>query len=548
MKIFTKRTGILIILGLGILCNLSAILFSLSLMRIIDSITETTERLHTNIFIAVLFLLMNIVFSIFLTIIKNRYTASCTAAIKANLVNAMCEMPVSEFAKKGNEYFESFFINDLKVLEEQYIRKVIDVVTSISQFVLSIVAIAILKPIFLLLPVAVVFVSIMTPIAFKGAVSRHNRCYSEANSSFLTTFGELLSGFIVIKNFSVSKLFTARVNKAIVKTENSYASYLSSMSLANIAFAFTGQLLLLLSFAIGGTMAAAGIITAGTIVYLSQLLAYIIEPLAVFAGAATSRASVKSTLEACAEILSYKSANENLAPTNTITHLQAEGDISVENLRITIPEANTNILDGITMTLHHGKKYALIGKNGSGKSTLLKALSGIFIDYSGEIRYNNIEIKGIQESLLNSVITYSPQDNFVFSMNIYENIFLRECEKQEEQAWATKHLNKLKLLINPNQTISGSEISGGERAKICLLRSLVRNSPYLFLDEPTAAMDEYSCSVFDEIIQSLNDVLCVVVTHRIDSSLRNYDSIVVLDSGRLIAIDNYDNLLTNGII
>ena len=61
-------------------------------------------------------------------------------------------------------------------------------------------------------------------------------------------------------------------------------------------------------------------------------------------------------------------------------------------------------------------------------------------------------------------------------------------------------------------------------------------------------MDEYSCSVFDEIIQSLNDVLCVVVTHRIDSSLRNYDSVVVLDSGRLIAIDNYDNLLTNGII
>ena len=68
------------------------------------------------------------------------------------------------------------------------------------------------------------------------------------------------------------------------------------------------------------------------------------------------------------------------------------------------------------------------------------------------------------------------------------------------------------------------------------------------LDEPTAAMDERSCDVFDEIISSLNSVLCIVVTHRINSSLRNYDAVIVLKDGKVIAMDHFDNLLSSGII
>lgn len=198
-----------------------------------------------------------------------------------------------------------YFVNDLKLLEEQYIRKVLDVVTSVSQFVLSIIALALLEPIFLLLPLVVITLSIMTPIVFKEIVGKCNKRYSEASNNFITMFGELLSGITVIKNFSASSFIASSVNKAVMDAEYSYASYLNSISLANISFVFAGQLLLLLSFSIGGTMAATGLITVGSIIYISQLLLYTIEPLAVFAGAGTSYASVKNTIAKCTDLLSF---------------------------------------------------------------------------------------------------------------------------------------------------------------------------------------------------------------------------------------------------
>ncbi|MCH5278367.1 MAG: ABC transporter ATP-binding protein [Christensenellaceae bacterium] len=544
MKIFIKKANLLLVCSLGIISNSSAILFSLSLMKIIDNINGSKELLRSSIIVAIGFLLLNILLNTILTIIKNKYTATCSANIKASLVNAICQMRVSEFAKRGNEYYKSFFINDLKVLEEHYIRKVLDVITYFSQFILSIAAIALLEPVFLLLPLGVVLLSVIIPVIFKGIVQKHNGRYSETNSKFLTLFEEILSGLIVIKNFSIAGRFTERVNKSIINAENSYAAYLNSMSLANIVFAFTGQLLLLSAFAIGGPMAASGTISAGSIVSLSQLLVYIIEPLAIFAGAATSYASVRGTLTECAEILANNRNTDNPESNCANDSLQLEGDISLKNLSIKNPETDAYVLNEITLLLRQGKKYALIGKNGSGKSTLLKAISRICIDYSGGIYYNGIDIRDISDVDLNSVVTYSPQDNFVFSMKLGENIFLAK----PEQSWATQYLRKLKLSIDMNQSISSHEISGGERAKICLLRSIIKASPYLFLDEPTAAMDEESCNAFDEIICSLNSVLCVVVTHRIDSSLRNYDGVIVLDKGGVVAMDHYDNLLKSGII
>lgn len=548
MKIFIRRTIILVIFVLGMFYNLFAILFSLSLMRIIDSIISATEKLQVSILLAILSLIVSIVLSVLLTVLKNKYAAFCITKVKEKLVDAICEMPASKYFREGKESFESFFVNDLKLLEEQYIRKVLDVVTSVSQFVLSIIALALLEPIFLLLPLVVITLSIMTPIVFKGIVGKCNIRYSEASNKFITMFGELLSGITVIKNFSASNFIASRVKKAVMSAEYSYASYLNSISLANISFVFAGQLLLLLSFSIGGTMAATGLITVGSIIYISQLLLYTIEPLAVFAGAGTSYASVKITIEKCTDLLSFKTNENDLVLDNFIASSCIEGDISIENLRIVIPETNTIVLDGISMTLHQGKKYALIGKNGSGKSTLLKVLTGGLVDYSGEIHYNGIDVKDIHEEVLNSVVTYSPQDNFVFSVNLYENIFLNECVHKEEQMWVLRNLDRFQLKIDPNHIISEKEISGGERAKICLLRSLTRNSRYLFFDEPTAAMDEKSCSVFDEVLSSLHDILCIVVTHRIDSSLKNYDSVVVLDNGKIVAIDDYDNLLKKGII
>ncbi len=544
MKVFINKANLLLISGVGIISNSSKILFSLSLMKIIDSINGSKKALYLSIIAAIVFLLFNILADTILTVIKNKYAAKCTANIKSRLVNAMCKMHVSEFINNGTECYKSFFLNDLKVLEEQYIRKVIDVVTTVSQFILSIIAITMLKPIFLLFPLGIVFLSGVIPVAFKGVVQKQNKRYSETNSKFLTIFSEILSGFIVLKNFSAVELFTKRIDKSIVNAEQTYASYLNSMSFANILFAFTGQLLLLSVFAIGGPMASLGIISAGTIFSLSQLLIYTIEPLAIFAGAATSYASVKGTLRKCEEILSTQYSTNNHANKHILEIADLEGDISLKNLSIKARETGAYVLNQITLSLQHGKKYALIGKNGSGKSTLLKALSGINIDYSGEICYNGFDIRKISDSSLYKAITYSPQDNFVFSMELCENFFLSKSEESE----ARRYLEKLKLSIDLDQFISSKEISGGEKAKICLIRSIMKSSPYLFLDEPTAAMDEGSCDVFDEIISSLDSVLCIVVTHRIDSSLRNYDEVIVLENGKVIAMDHYDNLLNSGII
>lgn len=539
MKYFYKRYKIVIITILSCVYNLLSILFAFLLMWITDAIISGALSTFTkNALIALGCLALQIGFYILLTTYKNRYVALCMSRLKMDLISGIGRFSYSFFAASSPESYQSFFLNDLRIFESQYYRQILELISCLSLLVMAVIGIGLINPFFLLLLTIIIIVAILLPFLFGKRIANLNNIYTNSIKDYLQTLSEILDGFIIIKNFNIMKHFSKKIEAKTNRAETSYANFQSNMAAVNALMAFISQILILSVFAIGGYFSVRGYITTGSIVALSQLLSYSIEPVTTIANTVTNISAVENIKGNCEQIIRYKGSKKD----NIIDGVRR---IELINVGLKYKGADDHALEDINLTLNYPLKYAVIGKNGAGKSSLLKLLAGLSDDYRGQILYDGKDIKEISEASFYRKVTYSPQEPYVFDMSIDDNIDMFD---EIDNGLKTDLIRQFNLSQLSRMTVTSETVSGGEKAKIALIRALVRGSDCLLIDEPTAAMDEASCKAFDDTIASVRNKLCVVVTHRIDESLQKYDKIVILDKGKIWAIMDYDDICSSGII
>lgn len=223
--------------------------------------------------------------------------------------------------------------------------------------------------------------------------------------------------------------------------------------------------------------------------------------------------------------------------------------IEFKNIHFFYPSRpSIQVLNNISFSIHKGEFIGIVGPSGSGKSTLAQLLLKFFNTYEGDILFNAQSLSKIPNDIIRQNIAYVPQDPFLFSDSIKNNLLLLTPNKHEmNDIMSIVELDKLLSTLpdglDTHIGTAGTQISGGQRQRIAIARALIRKPNILLLDEATSALDhESEKHVLHNIRNKIKNSTIISIAHRI-SSLEKADRIFVMDSGTIIAQGSHDFLL-----
>lgn len=452
---------------------------------------------------------------------------------------------ISSFRDESAAGYLSALTNDAASIETNYLAQMLAMITKAVTFIGALLLMCryslLMTAIAAGLTVLPLIASLLTGNRLQAVESR----VSERNGEFTAALSDCLAGFTVVKNFKaereIFRLF-AQSNKAL---EHEKFTGRRIKMLVGMIGAVTGIFAQLGVFIAGVYLSMkGGSMTPGAVVLFVNLMNFIISPIAELPGLLACRKAALGLVDKLAAALERSSSREGSETLNRLEH-----GIRLENVSFAYEPGKT-VLHGINAEFEAGKAYALVGGSGSGKSTLLNLLMAAETNYSGHILADGIELSDISTESLYGTIAAIQQNVFVFNASIKDNVSMfRDFPKTEmDEAIARAHLGALirergeDYLCGEN----GSGLSGGEKQRISIARSLLKKSSVLLADEVTAALDAQTAHRVSSDILDLQGITRIVVTHTLEESLlRRYDKIFVLRGGRIEEAGSFADLMAN---
>lgn len=452
---------------------------------------------------------------------------------------------ISSFRDESAAGYLSALTNDAASIETNYLAQMLAMITKAVTFVGALLLMCryslLMTAIAAGLTVLPLIASLLTGNRLQAVESR----VSERNGEFTAALSDCLAGFTVVKNFraerEIFRLF-AQSNKAL---EHEKFTGRRIKTLVGMIGAVTGIFAQLGVFIAGVYLSMkGGSMTPGAVVLFVNLMNFIISPIAELPGLLACRKAALGLVDKLAAALERSSSREGSETLNRLEH-----GIRLENVSFAYEPGKT-VLHGINAEFEAGKAYALVGGSGSGKSTLLNLLMAAETNYSGHILADGIELSDISTESLYGTMAAIQQNVFVFNASIKDNVSMfRDFPKTEmDEAIARAHLGALirergeDYLCGEN----GSGLSGGEKQRVSIARSLLKKSSVLLADEVTAALDAQTAHRVSSDILDLQGITRIVVTHTLEESLlRRYDKIFVLRGGRIEEAGSFADLMAN---
>lgn len=452
---------------------------------------------------------------------------------------------ISSFRDESAAGYLYALTNDAASIETNYLAQMLAMITKAVTFIGALLLMCryslLMTAIAAGLTVLPLIASLLTGNRLQAVESR----VSERNGEFTAALSDCLAGFTVVKNFKaereIFRLF-AQSNKAL---EREKFTGRRIKTLVGMIGAVTGIFAQLGVFIAGVYLSMkGGSMTPGAVVLFVNLMNFIISPIAELPGLLACRKAALGLVDKLAAALERSSSREGSETLNRL-----ENGIRLENVSFAYEPGKT-VLHGINAEFEAGRAYALVGGSGSGKSTLLNLLMAAETNYSGHILADGIELSDISTESLYGTMAAIQQNVFVFNASIKDNVSMfRDFPKTEmDEAIARAHLGALisergeDYLCGEN----GSGLSGGEKQRISIARSLLKKSSVLLADEVTAALDAQTAHRVSSDILDLQGITRIVVTHTLEESLlRRYDKIFVLRSGRIEEAGSFADLMAN---
>lgn len=452
---------------------------------------------------------------------------------------------ISSFRDESAAGYLSALTNDAASIETNYLAQMLAMITKAVTFIGALLLMCryslLMTAIAAGLTVLPMIASLLTGNRLQAVESR----VSERNGEFTAALSDCLAGFTVVKNFKaereIFRLF-AQSNKAL---EHEKFTGRRIKTLVGMIGAVTGIFAQLGVFIAGVYLSMkGGSMTPGAVVLFVNLMNFIISPIAELPGLLACRKAALGLVDKLAAALERSSSREGSETLNKLEH-----GIRLENVSFAYEPGKT-VLHGINAEFEAGRAYALVGGSGSGKSTLLNLLMAAETNYSGHILADGIELSDISTESLYGTMAAIQQNVFVFNASIKDNVSMfRDFPKTEmDEAIARAHLGALirergeDYLCGEN----GSGLSGGEKQRISIARSLLKKSSVLLADEVTAALDAQTAHRVSSDILDLQGITRIVVTHTLEESLlRRYDKIFVLRGGRIEEAGSFADLMAN---
>lgn len=310
---------------------------------------------------------------------------------------------------------------------------------------------------------------------------------------------------------------------------------------------FIQQLVYVCVIAIGVYLVINNDITTGTLIACSILSSRTVAPLGQLAQVLTRWQHARMAKSGLDEFL--KKPLDQKPFDETLHTDEIKGNFSLRDVKYRFNPESPMVLNIANLQIKSGEKIAILGSIGAGKSTLLRLISGIAEATEGELLLDNLVMKNISNNDIRRDIAYLPQGAQLFHGTIRDNLILGKPQTSMEKIAEVLNIAGAASLLRTGKGLDleiaegGRGLSGGQKQTLLLARTLLRESPIMFLDEPTANMDEnLENHVVNSLASNIKDKTFIVVTHR-RAPLKLVDRIIVMNQGSIILDGPRDQVL-----
>ncbi len=396
-----------------------------------------------------------------------------------------------------------------------------------------------------LLPLPILSVSIYK---LSRLINKRSTIVQQSLSTLSTYAQETFSGISVIKSYGIEPKTNSEF--ADLSAENRQ----KQINLTKVQALFFPLMILLIGVSnliviyVGGMQYMNGEIeNIGTIAEFIIYVNMLTWPVATVGWVTSLVQQAEASQERINEFLKTEPEIKNTA--NELTPIK--GNIEFKNVSFVYPDTNIQALKDVSFTLKSGETLAILGKTGSGKSTILDLIGRLYDIENGNILVDNTTISKLNLYSLRESIGYVPQDAFLFSDTIKNNImFGKEDATDEEVIEAAKDAKVHKNIIGFSKgydTILGERgitLSGGQKQRVSIARAIIKKPEILLFDDCLSAVDtETEEKILKNLVRLTKDKTTIIVSHRV-SSAKNADQIIVLEDGKIIQTGNHENLIS----
>ena len=419
-------------------------------------------------------------------------------------------------------------------------------INTISLFIIVISYMISIAPILTLYTILPLPILSFTIYKLSRIINEKSTLVQEVLSKMSSSAQESFSGIAVIKSYNLQSKIYNKFNDLAIE------SYQKNMSLVKVQAWFFPLMILLIGCSnliviyIGGNQYINNEIEIGVlaefIIYVNMLtwpVAVVGWITSIVQQAEASQKRINSFLKEQPEIIDGKGVDKFI-----------KGKIELNNVSLLYPETQIEALKGVSLKISEGSTVGIIGNIGSGKSSILDIISRLYDPSEGSIKLDGVDMKEYTLDQIRENIGYIPQNAFLFSESIEDNIRfgaqkieLKDIKEASKKAAVHQNIISFKDSYDTLLGERGVTLSGGQIQRISIARALIKNSKILLLDDCLSAVDT---DTEEEIVKNLKNVstkkTTVIVSHRI-SSLKHADKIIVLENGKIIQQGKHSDLI-----
>ncbi len=472
-----------------------------------------------------------------------RFVVKAMRQYKDFAFQKLTEKSVSSFRKESAATYLSALTNDAGSVEADYLAQQLEVITKAVTFAGALAMMLWYSPLMTAIAAGLTVLPLIASILTGGKLQAAERRVSDRNRDFTAALTDFLGGFSVVKAFKAEREIVRLFAQSNRTLEGEKFARRRLKTLVGMIGAVTGIIAQLGVFLAGVYLALTGRgLTAGAVILFVNLMNFMIEPVAQLPGLLASRRAALGLVGKLAEAL-----EDDAEAGGGTERAELRKDIRLENVSFSY-DGEKEILHQLSATFEAGKAYAVVGASGSGKSTLLNLLTTAGAEYQGEILFDGTDLRRIAPESLYELTSVIQQNVFVFDASIRDNVAMfREFSEDElDDAICRAHLSGLLAERGRDYRCgeNGKRLSGGEKQRISIARSLLKRASLLLADEATAALDAETARQVTSDLLDLNGVTRIVVTHTLNEALlRRYDGILVMKNGRIEENGRFEELM-----
>ena len=356
-----------------------------------------------------------------------------------------------------------------------------------------------------------------------------------------------LLNFETVKYFNAQHIETLRYDESMQGYETAAVKTIRSLALLNAGQALIINAGLVFSLVLAARDVSSGALTVGGFVMVNAYMLQVMQPLGLLGYVYRE---IRQSLIDMAEMFSLLEQPPEIADKEGAVELQvSKAKIELKNLSFAY-QAQRPILKNISITIEGGQSIAIVGASGAGKSTIGRLLFRFYDVCQGALLIDGQDVRDVTQSSLQKLIGVVPQDTVLFNDSIYYNIsYADKSASQLQVEAAAKAANIHEFILQlPDGYASivgerGLKLSGGEKQRVGIARTILKNAPILLLDEATSALDTQTEREIQHSLQQMGkDRTVVIIAHRL-STVVDADQIVVLDKGEVRELGSHQELL-----